>query len=76
MSEIFTGHEEEMAYLQSQKMSTDDMVSAMQRQVAELGKVGEIDLFGNARTDEDIAHALSEVARIATAYAARIRGNT
>lgn len=75
MSKLITGHEEEMAYLSEQKMTTDDMVAAIQRQVSELGKVGEIDLFGNARTDEDIAHAMSEVSRIAAAYVARIRGN-
>lgn len=56
------------------KMTTEDMVSAMQRQVAALGSPGEIDLFGDARTDEDIARAMLEIARIATLYAARIRG--
>lgn len=76
MSKLITGHEEEMAALQDMKITTDDMVRAMQRQVSGIGKVGEIDLFGEARTDDDIANALSEIARVATLYANRIRGNT
>ncbi len=57
------------AYNELEGLTVETAVAALGRQLVGVGKPGEIDLFGDARTQEDCTRALRELARVATKFA-------
>ena len=60
----------------AKEMTADQMAEAIRRQAIAVGVVGEIDLFGYARTESNIASALSELSRVAAAFAAELQSRS
>jgi HPt (histidine-containing phosphotransfer) domain-containing protein len=50
-------------------ISTETLAALLAKQVSELPVIGQIDLFGETQTAADLAHAMRELARVATIYA-------
>lgn len=55
------------------QISADQMVSFLKKQAADIGSVGDTNLFGETVTEDDIAHSISELSRVAALYAAELR---
>ena len=51
----------------------DVMLKCLAKQVADIPALGEVNVFGETVTAEDVAHSLSEVSRVASVYAAMVR---
>ena len=49
------------------------MMTCLAKQVADIPAIGEINVFGETVTADDVAHSLSEVSRVAAGYAAMVR---
>lgn len=52
-------------------LSVNQLVALIKDQAANIPEVGEM-LFGEALTEEHVIHALGELSRVATLYAAEI----
>ena len=60
----------------AKEMTADQMAEAIRRQAVAVGVVGEIDLFGDARTESNIASALAELSRVAAVFAAELQSRS